>query len=244
VTHKERSTSSVPSPITSHQTVKESYHQHWEYPLESNKKITHMADLSKEEIRTIADIRRNVWTAGFQGLAYGSIGGYLLHTATRLIHNSLSDAVKGKLILPGSDKPIRFTKNTAFFSFMAGGTLCSFILASTTGKNQVHQMHDIFEIGKKEYKTPYQQASENAKLSEVDPESREKRRLSRRKTVSRRLTEGQGLSDSHSGTWVKQGIVSSEEEQRRSDRRRTMANRLDDPNRHGLSDSHGGKWKD
>lgn len=202
--------------------------------------------LSPEDVKTIADVRRDIWTSGFKGMFYGSAGGYLLHTATRLCYNSLSEASRGKLILPGSEKPIRFSRNTAFFSVMAGGALGSFILATTTGKNKVHNMHDIFEIGKNEYKTPYQQAYENAKKAQEDastPESRRQRLLSRRRTISQRLTEGHGLSDSHGGTWLVEEDM-GEDERRRLERRTSMAKRLDNPNIHGLSDSHGGKWKD
>jgi hypothetical protein len=205
--------------------------------------------LSKDDVKTIADVRRDIWTSGFKGLAYGSAGGYILHTLIRLSVNSLSEASRGKLILPGSDKPIRFSRNSAFFSVMAGGALGSFLLATTTGKNKVHHMHDIFEIGKNEYKTPYQQAYENAKKVKeghsdgISPESRMQRLLSRRRTMSQRLTEGHGLSDSHGGTWLAEQDL-SDDERRRMERRMGMAKRLENPNIHGLSDSHGGKWKE
>mmetsp|Transcript_13093 Transcript_13093/g.19082 ORF Transcript_13093/g.19082 Transcript_13093/m.19082 type:complete len:215 (-) Transcript_13093:85-729(-) len=207
-------------------------------------------NLSKEDIRTIADVRREVWTAGFKGLAYGSVSGYLLHTASRILYNSLSEASRGRLRIPGSDKtiPIKFNRNTAFFSFMAGGALGSFVLATTTGKNQVHQMHEVFEIGKHEHKTPYQEVLERSRQEEQergwseDLESMKKRRLSRRKTVSKHLSEGHGLSDSHGGTWLKEDGMTSEQQQRRSTRRMTVAKRLEGGQ--GLSDSHGGKWKD
>jgi hypothetical protein len=204
--------------------------------------------LSKEDVKTIADVRRDIWTSGFKGLAYGSAGGYILHTLVRLSVNSLSEASKGKLILPGSDKPVRFSRNSAFFSVMAGGALGSFILATTTGKNKVHHMHDIFEIGKHEHKTPYQEAYENAQkarghVDDVSPESRRQRLLSRRRTMSQRLTEGHGLSDSHGGTWLMEQDLSVDE-RRRVERRMGMAKRLENPNIHGLSDSHGGKWKE
>ena len=195
--------------------------------------------LSKEDVKTIADVRRDVWTSGFKGLGYGSVMGYVLHTIAKTAHKSMSEAARGKLILPGSDKPIKFNRNTAFFSFMAGGALGSFVLATTTGKNQVHNMHGIFEIGKHEYKTPYQAAYENArKASEQDAIQRT---VSRRQTMSKRLTEHHGLSDSHGGTWLKEGEM-SDDEKRRSSRRINLAQRLTSPNLHGLSDSHGGKW--
>jgi len=189
--------------------------------------------LSKEDVRIIADVRRDVWTSGFKGMGYGSIGGYTLHTVTRLLHNSLSEATKGKLVLPGSDKPIRFNRNTAFFSFMAGGALASFVLATTTGKNKVHTMHPVFEIGKHEYKTPYQAAYDNARKPakediEDTVESHEKRRISRRKSVSKQLVEGQGLSDSHGGTWFNENEM-TDDEKRRTGRRMNMSKRLTNP---------------
>jgi hypothetical protein len=207
--------------------------------------------LSKEDVKTMADVRRDIWTSGFKGMIYGSFGGYLLHTFMRLGLNTLSDASRGKLLLPGSEKPIRFTRNTAFFSVMAGGALGSFVLATTTGKNKVHNMHGIFEIGKNEYKTPYQQAYENARKAGENEEGkdyspqelRRQRLLSRRRTMSTRLTQGHGLSDSHGGTWQFEEDL-SEDERRRVERRMSMAKRLENPNIHGLSDSHGGKWRD
>ena len=133
-------------------------------------------NLTKDDVKTIADVRRDVWTSGFKGMGYGSAGGYILHTITRVIHRNLSEAARGKLILPGSDKPIRFNRNTAFFSVMAGSALGSFLMATTTGKNEVHQLHSIFEIGKNEYKTPYQKFYEEGKTKvEESEEAREKR---------------------------------------------------------------------
>jgi len=169
--------------------------------------------LSKEDVRTIADVRRDIWTSGFKGMAYGSVGGLTLHTITRLAHKSLSDAARGKLVFPGSNKPIFFNRNTAWFSFMAGGALGSFVLATTTGKNKVHTMHPVFEVGKHVYKTPYQTAYDNARIAaEEDSEkSGEKRRMSRRQTVSKRLVEGHGLSDSHGGTWFKEDNKNEDE---------------------------------
>ena len=179
----------------------------------------------------MADVRRDVWSAGFKGMGYGAAGGYILHTVAKSIHNSLDDSVKRKM------KALTFNRNTAFFSVMAGSALCSFLLATAKGKNQVHQMHDIFEVGKNDYRTPYQKKQETAKVNDEDSEiSRERRRLSRRKTVSHRLTEGQGLSDSHSGTWVKETTM-TEDERRRSARRLTMSKRLDESQ--GLSSSRG-----
>lgn len=195
-------------------------------------------NLTKEDVKTIADVRRDVWTSGFKGIGYGSATGYILHTTTRFIHNNiLNDATRKKL----KAKNIVFNRNTAFFSVMAGGALGSFLLATSTGKNEVHQMHDIFEIGKHDSKSPYQQVYERSKLQALEEDAaaiREKRRLSRKISVNRRLTEGQGLSDSHSGIWLddeREGNPMTEDEKRRSVRRVTMSKRMDESQ--GLSSS-------
>lgn len=201
--------------------------------------------LSKEDVRKIADVRRDVWTSGFKGLFYGSISGYAVHTACRVTHDKvLPDTVKSKIrqILNKSSRHPIFTRNTAFLSFMAGGALGSFVLATTTGKNEVHELHDIFHINekKKETQTPYQKLMEDGKENNLD--TRKKRRLSRRKTVANRLANGRGLSDSHGGQWLDEGEgeVSITQKQR-SIRRRSLTKRMEEGR--GLSDSHSGKWQ-
>ena len=201
--------------------------------------------LSKEDIRAVAEVRRDVWTNGMKGLLYGSITGYFSHTISKAIYTRMDDATKGKFRVPGSDTPIRlkFNRNTAFLSFMLGGALGSFAFATAAGKNQVHNMHDVFEVGKKEPEdslSPYQRKVEDAKKdTELQEMDRRRRRLSRRENVAKRLEDGQGLSDSHGGHWLKdQDQI--EERRRRLSRRKTVAKRIDEGR--GLSDSHGGKW--
>lgn len=141
--------------------------------------------LTKEDVRAVADVRRDIWSAGFTGLLYGTISGYILHTFAKFFHNRMSDAAKLKLHAPG-DAPMKFSRNTAFLSVMIGGAVGSFAMATATGKNQVHNLHDIYEKGK--------QAKED--------EERERYRVNRRKTIQKTLEEGHGLSDSHGGHWV------------------------------------------
>lgn len=181
-----------------------------------------------------------------KGLFYGSISGYFTHTISKAIYNRMDDASKGKIRIPGSDTPLRlkFNRNTAFLSFMLGGALGSFAFATAAGKNEVHNMHDVFEAGKKKPEdksiTPYQKAVADAKKdSELEEIDRGRRRLSRRKNVAKRLEDGQGLSDSHGGHWLKDE-EQIEERRRRLSRRKTVAKRIEEGR--GLSDSHGGRW--
>ncbi len=163
----------------------------------------------------------------FKGLGIGATAGYIMHALSRVVYNSLrSNQSMQKLQLPGNEKAFRFNKNTAFFSVMVGGALGSFVLATTTGKNEVHQMR-IFNIGRIDDTTPLHKANENHHNEECDAKSRRSRRLSRRKTMSKRMSERQGLSDSHGGTWVTEE-TESEQRSRRSRRQVAMAKRFDE----------------
>uniref|UniRef100_A0A7S2S5E0 Uncharacterized protein n=1 Tax=Eucampia antarctica TaxID=49252 RepID=A0A7S2S5E0_9STRA len=169
--------------------------------------------LSKEDIRVIADVRRDVWKSGMSGLLIGAVSGYFIHSVSKIIYSRLSDASKLKLTIPG-ENPIRFTRNTAFLSVMLGSSLTSFAFASAAGKNRAHKLHPIYEIGKDKTAgmSAYQAQlakSQDDGLGPVD--ERMKRIISRRKTMKARIEEGQALSDSHGGRWVQD--VNSDEEQ-------------------------------
>lgn len=97
---------------------------------------------SKDDIRTMADVRRNVWVNGIRGLVLGSLSGYGLHTIARL--GAQHQWWKKNIV---NIPPQQFTANTAFVSFMLGGALGSYIMAVTAGKNSVHRLHGIFENG-------------------------------------------------------------------------------------------------
>lgn len=204
--------------------------------------------LSDENIRTIADVRRDIWTSGFKGLFLGSAGGFFLHSVARFVHNRLPDASKLKIAAPG-DVPMKFTRNTAWLSFMVGGAIGSFAMATAAGKNRVHKLHDIYEIGASDGKTEYQRSLASAVDREEEKRERLRRRESRRATVQKRLEEGHGLGDSHGGHWLAEkdeanSIAEGAEEamQRRTLRKSTVQKRLEEG--HGLSDSHGGQWVD
>ena len=162
--------------------------------------------LSKEDIRTIADVRRDIWTNGMSGLVIGAVSGYVIHGVSKFLFGRLSDSTKNKLTIPG-EKPIRFTRNTAFLSVMIGGAVGSFAYATAAGKNKVHKLHPIYEVGKDPTagKTPYQVNLAKAQDEEFGSlNDRVRRRLSRRSTVKKRIEEGQGLTNSHGGQWVQE----------------------------------------
>mmetsp|Transcript_8891 Transcript_8891/g.12293 ORF Transcript_8891/g.12293 Transcript_8891/m.12293 type:complete len:176 (-) Transcript_8891:237-764(-) len=160
--------------------------------------------LSKDEIRQIADVRRDIWKNGFYGLFVGSLSGYVIHSASKFIHGRMSDAAKMKIHAPG-DVPIKFSRNTAFLCVMVGGAVGSFTMATAAGKNSVHNLHDVFEVGKTPTGTDYQKSLQRAQMREEEIKERERRRILRRQSVQKRLEEGHGLSDSHGGHWVENG---------------------------------------
>lgn len=200
-------------------------------------------------VRKIADVRRDVWKSGFTGLFYGAATGYVTHTSLRLIHDRiLSDATRTKIraIVQIPKKHPVFSRNTAFLSFMAGGALGSFLMATSTGKNEVHELHDIFHINEKDTRTSYQKAVDEGRMNSTldktdDANSMKSRRLSRRRTVAKRLEKGHGLSDSHGGQWLEEDGDKSMTQEQRTIRRRVMTKRLEEGK--GLSDSHSGKWQ-
>ena len=111
--------------------------------------------LSNDDIRTIANVRRDIWTNSFKGMGVGLVTGGVLHA----IANSRLFKVPG------------LNRNTAFLAVLGGGAFGSFLSATVTGKNQVHNLHPIFEVGKREVPearpedtvgTPYQQAMRKA----------------------------------------------------------------------------------
>jgi hypothetical protein len=188
--------------------------------------------MSVDDIRTVADVRRELWTQGFVGLAAGTVAGFVVHTACSIGNRRQWWKVKTN-------------SNTAMLAVLLGGAMGSFISASTAGKNEVHKMHPVFRKGAKvqsvgdssgggvdDYRSAptadnnsssssgssYQQSLQRAKDREMDLQVLERRRSNR------------ALED---------GRV--EREQNRLYRRATIHQTLEAG--HGrLSDAHGGHW--
>jgi hypothetical protein len=182
--------------------------------------------LSKDEIRTIADVRRDIWTNGFAGLGVGTVSGYALYSVAKLGQRR------------GFWKAPFLNRNVAFLSALLGGAVGSFVMATTTGKNEVHQLHPIFQAGARTPKnddsslSAYEMSLLQAKERDEDLRSlesqrhmtgveqdvvervrRERNRLYRRATLTKSMEQG-GLSDSHGGRWVpdEEGYTKKEEE--------------------------------
>jgi hypothetical protein len=181
--------------------------------------------LSKEDIRTIADVRRDIWTSGMKGLFVGTISGYALYTVLKIGNQRKLWNLSGSI-----------NRNTAFLSVLLGGAIGSFLMSVTTGKNEVHNLHPIFEIGANRRRairddanslhlSPYDlsilqakerdddirsiqksqkhfQYSSIAEQEVLDRVQREKNRLYRRATLTKSMEQYGGLSDAHGGNWI------------------------------------------
>ena len=178
-----------------------------------SRSFTPPSTLSQQDIRTIADVRRDIWTNSFRGMGYGSVTGIAAHTIASLVTRSK-----------------QLNRNTALFSLLAGGALGSFLAATVTGKNEVHQLHPIFQIGatgsssrpdtlgdpimSSSSPPPLVRAKEREEQlrttlerrhSNIEPSSQEeilRNRMLRRKTLQNALVHQRGLNDAHGGHWV------------------------------------------
>lgn len=188
--------------------------------------------LSKDEIRTIANVRRDIWTSSFQGMGYGSLTGITSHFLLSLASNR-TGYMAGK-----------FNRNTGTLFFLGGGALGSFLMATVTGKNEVHQLHPIFEVGAVDLQRPKQLMDLSKATPEEIREDRRRNRYIRRTSLKEKLEHGHGLNDSRGGQWIHEERFPEEtlEDRRRNRtmRRETLKNTLE--RQHGLNDAHGGRW--
>lgn len=153
--------------------------------------------LTKEDRKTIGEVRRDIWVEGFYGMAVGSVSCLLLHSA---------------LVFAGRRRSLPFTldRNTAMATFLGGGAAGAFVLSTTKGKNIVHLLHPIFERGKKtdsredeEIDRTFEKSLKVRKDPAHDLSERDANRLYRRKTLQNSFSREGGLSDSHGGHWPK-----------------------------------------
>mmetsp|Transcript_21058 Transcript_21058/g.38241 ORF Transcript_21058/g.38241 Transcript_21058/m.38241 type:complete len:192 (+) Transcript_21058:164-739(+) len=181
--------------------------------------------MSKEDIRKVADVRRDIWTAAFWGMGVGSLGCFALHGVARR-----------------TKMGAQLNRNTAFLSFLAGGAFGSFLMATTTGKNEVHKIHDVFQVGSKQELEKQQDLLSS--INRTEREERARNRVLRRKTIQDTIQHGQGLTDSHGGRWAREDqrfegqiVFVDEDEERAMRQQNRMLRRktLQDTIEHGRS---------
>jgi len=162
-------------------------------------------------------------------------------------------------------------RNTFMLCLLGGGALGSFVFSTTAGKNVVHLLHPIFNLGKTENagKSPYQIAMSNAAQQQqtemidatnsidsddgLDAAHHRTRSIDRKASIKRRLETGHSLSDTNANTW--RAAEETEEMQkdramhrsqvwgrRQTERRKVVHDRIEKGK--SLSDSTGGHWSE
>ncbi|EED86563.1 predicted protein [Thalassiosira pseudonana CCMP1335] len=243
--------------------------------------------LSQDNVKSIADVRRTVWINGFLGLGVGSVTGMLGHIVlqkmqSHYVGDTTSVAQKAQEKTKESfgwiQKCLRplppLGRNTFLLSVLGGGALGSFVMSTTAGKNAVHLLHPVFQVGRDEHagQSPYQIAIAKAKElegklaatdtqqsqtneDELDVAHHRARSLRRKGSMKRRLESGHSLSDTHGNTWPY-----SEEDALEETKKKKAMNRADAWDRRqtqrrdwvhekiergkALSNSTGGHWKE
>lgn len=155
--------------------------------------------LTKDDVVTLAKVRQDIWSNGLIGGGFGAGSGLVLHTGAQW-------ARRFGLINP------KLNRNTLMLSVLAGGSLGMFLFATSRGKEEVHNLHDIFQVGatprdkvtRPDYQTMVKKSKKEME-SEIDLEKMQEIRLTRRRSLMDSLQRGHGISDAHGGHWYKEG---------------------------------------
>lgn len=195
------------------------------------------SSLSKEDVKTLADVRRDIWTQAWYGMAIGSACGGVIHAAASY----------------GSRKklwgPVGATRNTLMASIILGGTLGSFLMATTTGKNEVHNLHPIYQRGAIHPPSDASDAEgggESSSSSAASSYHEGLQRAQRRESDLRTLERSRTLSHRATLPIVTEeldelSVERVQRERNRLFRRASLSQQLEGGGK-GLSDSHGGRW--
>ncbi|KAL7524942.1 hypothetical protein ACHAWF_001140 [Thalassiosira exigua] len=188
--------------------------------------------LSEDDIRTVADVRRAVWTNGIFGLGAGSTAGMAGHLLLQTLQKkyvgdhageATARATAGKIQNSGfiykclhSLPPLG--RNTFMLSMLGGGAFGSFLMSTNAGNNAVHMLHPIFNLGRDENagKSPYQIA------------------------MSKAQKEGDSDATTMSAEDIEDQLDAAHHRTRSLQRKASMKRRLETGR--SLSDTHGNTW--
>mmetsp|Transcript_19925 Transcript_19925/g.32725 ORF Transcript_19925/g.32725 Transcript_19925/m.32725 type:complete len:282 (+) Transcript_19925:192-1037(+) len=213
--------------------------------------------LTPTDIKTVADVRRSVWINGLFGLGVGSVTGMAGHLVLQTLQRRyVPDEVANNNAAPPSGgvekssekliakkstttttsflykvlKPLPpLTRNTFLLSFLGGGALGSFVLSSTAGKNAVHLLHPIFNLGRDEYAglSPYQIEAKKAEREQQQQQSSH---------VTTTTTNYSSIASSAMEQQDDEQLDIQHHKQRTQHRRASIKERLESG--HSLSDTH------
>lgn len=130
-----------------------------------SRSFTPPSSLSKEDINTMHEVRREIWKSGLYGFGVGSAAALVLHTAARM----------------GNSRrlwKLNLSRNTAMATFFLGGALGSFVMSMAKGKEQSERLHSIFPVGA----TPPKQSTYQDNLERSRERANDLHSLHRRRT--------------------------------------------------------------
>lgn len=127
--------------------------------------------LSKDDRRTIADVRRAIWINGFLGLGAGTVAGMVGHLTLQKLQRKYVTGDGVAAARAASDagwmhKCLRHLpplgRNTFLLSLLGGGALGSFVLSTTAGEYRVpldemmedHRTRSFIELRGNNCRTP------------------------------------------------------------------------------------------
>ena len=201
--------------------------------------------LTKDDRRTVADVRRTIWINGFIGLGTGTVTGMVGHIILQKLQQRYVTPegipVVGKVhdtswIYKCLKALPTLGRNTFMLSFLGGGALGSMVLSTTAGKNAVHLLHPIFGLGKDENagKSPYQiavsQAKKQEEISMYDATLIERKKT--RDAIATARYDEEESSTQRAESWMK----------RQNSRKEAVQDRIQSGR--ALSDSTGGQWSE
>ena len=146
--------------------------------------------LSPHDVQRIADVRRDVWTAGMKGAVGGVVSGYIAFTVNKAVAtHPLSGPLLGrdvaKVLLQHTHPKYKWAV------CMLGSALLSFgsALREGTHSREVHRLDEVYKRGADpEKQSAYQRrVTENAAAREAE---REEAFLRRKEALLRRQREG------------------------------------------------------
>jgi hypothetical protein len=162
----------------------------------------------------MSSVRKDIWMSAVEGLCAGTVLGYGGYAVAAFGHTRQYWTIPDSLV--------KNRKNVALASVLLGGAMGSFLASVTTGKNEVHRLHPIYNrstiapLPNLESDLPQQARMRETYLQRLERESdsieqreavdrlrRETNRLYRRASLNQSIQEHRGgLSDSHGGHWV------------------------------------------
>eukprot|EP00947_MAST-08B_sp_MAST-8B-sp1_P006276 g6276.t1 len=113
--------------------------------------------LPADDFVRVADVRRDIWTGGFKGLAVGLFGGAMFKPTWAML-------LKLGHLPKGTPKP---EPRHATMAIIMGGCFFAFIGASTAGKNSVQEISDVLAKHSTPERTPYQRQFQPAGLGKA-----------------------------------------------------------------------------